>query len=58
MKSLLTLILKEKGEGLMKKYANFGVMIATSSIIMYGLMYLNVFQLEYAVFSETRLTWG
>lgn len=39
----------------MKKYANFGAMIATSTILMYGLMYLNVFQLNHAIFSETRL---
>lgn len=39
----------------MKKYARFGAMIATSTIIMYGLMYLNVFQLDHAFFSETRL---
>ena len=39
----------------MKKYANFGAMIATSTILMYGLMYLNVFKLDHALFSETRL---
>ena len=39
----------------MKQYARFGAMIATSTIIMYGLMYLNVFKLEHSFFSETRL---
>ncbi|WP_394189416.1 DUF305 domain-containing protein [Paenisporosarcina quisquiliarum] len=39
----------------MKKYVNFGVMIVTSTVIMYALMYLNVFQLDHIIFSETRL---
>lgn len=36
-------------------YARFGAMIATSTVVMFGLMYLNVFQLEHTYFSETRL---
>ncbi len=38
----------------MNKYAKFGVMIATSTVIMLGLMYLNTYQLEHVFFSETR----
>jgi Domain of unknown function (DUF305) len=39
----------------MKKYTKFVVMIVTSTIIMFGLMYLNVFQLNHVFYSETRL---
>ena len=39
----------------MNKYAKFGAMIATSTIIMYGLMYLNTYQLDHVYFSQTRL---
>ena len=38
----------------MKMYAKFAAMIATSTIVMYGLMYLNVYSWEHAFFSETR----
>ena len=38
----------------MNKYAKFGVMIATSTIVMFGLMYLNTYQADHALFSETR----
>jgi len=38
----------------MKHYVNFGVMIATSIIVMFGLMYLNTYQLDHVFFSETR----
>jgi len=38
----------------MNHYARFGVMIATSTIVMLGLMYLNTFQLDHVYFSETR----
>lgn len=36
-------------------YARFGAMIATSTIVMFGLMYLNTYSLDHARFSETRL---
>lgn len=36
-------------------YARFGAMIATSTVVMYGLMYLNTYALEHLRFSETRL---
>lgn len=39
----------------MKNYQRFGAMIVTSTIIMYGLMYLNNYQLDHIFFSETRL---
>ncbi len=38
----------------MKHYTKFGAMIATSTIIMFGLMYLNTYQLDHLFFSETR----
>ncbi|MDZ7835128.1 MAG: DUF305 domain-containing protein [Alkalibacterium sp.] len=39
----------------MKKYIRFGAMILTSTIIMYFLMYLNVFEFSHATLSETRI---
>lgn len=42
-----------KGE-LMNKYAKFGSMILTSTVVMFGLMYLNTYQLNHIFFSETR----
>jgi Domain of unknown function (DUF305) len=38
----------------MKMYARFGAMIATSTLVMLGLMYLNTYQLDHVFFSETR----
>lgn len=38
----------------MKHYAKFGAMIATSTVIMLGLMYLTTYQLDHVFFSETR----
>lgn len=38
----------------MKMYAKFGAMIATSTLVMFGLMYLNTYQLDHVLFSETR----
>jgi uncharacterized protein (DUF305 family) len=35
-------------------YARFGAMIATSTIVMFGLMYLNTYQVDQLYFSETR----
>lgn len=37
-------------------YARFGLMIAASSVVMFGLMYLNTFELGHVFFSQTR-TW-
>lgn len=36
-------------------YARFGAMIATSTIVMFGLMYLNIYNLDHISFSQTRL---
>ncbi|MEZ5398768.1 MAG: DUF305 domain-containing protein [Bryobacteraceae bacterium] len=38
----------------MNHYARFRAMIATSTIVMLGLMYLNTFQLDHVYCSETR----
>ena len=38
----------------MNGYARFGAMIATSTIVMFGLMHLNTYQLDHVFFSETR----
>lgn len=38
----------------MKMYARFAAMIATSTLVMFGLMYLNVYALDHVFFSETR----
>ena len=38
----------------MNKYANFGFMIATATVVMLGLMYLNTYQADHLYFSETR----
>jgi uncharacterized protein (DUF305 family) len=35
-------------------YARFGAMIATSTVVMFGLMYLNTYQLDHVTYSETR----
>ena len=35
-------------------YAKFAAMIATSTIVMFGLMYLNTYQMDHVFFSETR----
>jgi len=39
----------------MNNYAKFGVMILTSTVIMFGLMYLNTYEVNHVFFSETRL---
>lgn len=39
----------------MNNYVKFGVMIATSTFLMYWLMFLNVFQFEHITLSETRI---
>ena len=39
----------------MHKYLRFGAMIATSTVVMYALMYLNTYRLAHVFFSETRL---
>ncbi|MGH8074654.1 MAG: DUF305 domain-containing protein [Lysobacter sp.] len=39
----------------MSKYARFGLMIATSTVVMFGLMYLNTYRFDHVFFSETRV---
>lgn len=39
----------------MKNYIRFGIMIGTSTFIMYWLMFLNVFQFDHVTYSETRV---
>lgn len=39
----------------MKMYTRFGAMIATSTVVMYGLTYMNTYQLDHVLFSETRV---
>lgn len=39
----------------MNMYPRFAAMIATSTVVMFGLMYLNAYQLDHIFFSETRL---
>jgi len=38
----------------MSKYAKFAGMIATSTVVMFGLMYLNTYQTDHLSFSERR----
>ena len=38
----------------MNNYAKFGAMIATSTVVMFVLMYLNTYQSDHVFFSETR----
>ena len=41
----------------MKMHFKFGGMIATSTVLMFGLMYLNTYAWEHVFFSETRTSW-
>ncbi|WP_284664398.1 DUF305 domain-containing protein [Myxococcus sp. SDU36] len=36
-------------------YPRFGAMIATSTVVMFGLMYLNTYALDHVRFSQTRV---
>jgi len=38
----------------MSPYPKFAAMIATSTVVMFGLMYLNTYSLDHIFFSETR----
>lgn len=37
-------------------YGRFAAMIATSTVVMFGLMYLNTYALSHVFYSQTR-TW-
>ena len=39
----------------MKPYRNFLLMILAASVLMFGLMYLNTYQLSHVWFSQTRM---
>ncbi|WP_134495938.1 DUF305 domain-containing protein [Microvirga pakistanensis] len=39
----------------MTNYARFGAMILMSTVVMFGLMYLNVYSLDHVYWSETRV---
>jgi hypothetical protein len=36
-------------------YARFGAMIAVSTVVMFGLMYLNTYAIDHVFFSQTRM---
>jgi multisubunit Na+/H+ antiporter MnhB subunit len=36
-------------------YLRFAAMVLTSTVVMYGLMYLNTYQLDHVFFSQTRM---
>jgi hypothetical protein len=38
----------------MHHYSKFAAMIATSTVVMFGLMYLNTYALDHVFFSQTR----
>lgn len=38
----------------MMNYSKFFAMIATATVVMFGLMYLNTYQLDHVYFSQTR----
>jgi len=38
----------------MTKYTRFGAIIATSTLVMFGLMYLNTYEFSHVWFSQTR----
>ena len=39
----------------MKKYVKFLVMIGVSTILMFGMVYLNVYKIDHIFFSQTRV---
>lgn len=43
----------EEGPG-MSSYTRFGVMVAISKFVMFGLMYVNTYEIDHVVFSEAR----
>ena len=45
---------KKGGMGMGMGYGRFAAMIATSTVVMFGLMYLNTYALSHVQFSQTR----
>ena len=43
------------GHGVHMSYIRFGAMIVTSTVVMFGLMYLNTYAWDHVRFSETRV---
>ena len=41
----------------MKMYTKFVTMIVTSTVLMFGLMYLNVYQLDHVFLARRGRTW-
>lgn len=39
----------------MNPYHRLGAMVTVSTVVMFGLMYLNTYELDHVLFSETRL---
>jgi hypothetical protein len=42
-------------EEIAMSYARFGLMIATSTVVMFGLMYLSTYSLDHVFYSQTRM---
>lgn len=45
----------DKQGGMLIGYGRFAAMIATSTVVMYGLMYLNTYALSHVEYSQTRM---
>lgn len=43
-----------QGGGMGMSYGRFAAMIATSTVVMFGLMYLNTYALSHVEYSQTR----
>lgn len=48
-------IMDDKQAGMHMGYGRFAAMIASSTVVMFGLMYLNSYALSHVAFSQTRL---
>lgn len=58
MRFLITIIYidtKKENKKMNKKYLKYFGMIFTSAILMYGIMYLNTYELAHVYFSQTRM---
>src|SRR3546814_297202 len=49
-------LIRLNGRGMSMSYKRFAAMIATSTVVMFLLIYLNTYALEHVLFSETRLS--
>lgn len=47
---------QDSGKNIGMSYARFAAMVATSTVVMFGLMYLNTYALSHVEYSQTR-TW-